>query len=305
MSRKESFNKLSYKRHENHFFDFMRGGAKENHANTWFEEDTVDAWRHARMYSSIDPLLKAFPEACWLTVGDGRYGKDAHYIQKKGLRVLATDISDALLKEGKEIGYIKDYRKENAEKLSFSDGEFDFVFCKESYHHFPRPMIALYEMLRVARKGVVLIEPNDRDAPSTSIEALFRSAKNLIRIILRRRNVKLFRHSFEAAGNYVYSVSRKEMEKVALGVNLGVVAYRGINDSYQEGVEYEKIEKNGELFCQIRKRINRSDRLSRLGLKPYDLLAVIIFKEDPEDVPIQYLIDEGYDVVVLPDNPYV
>ena len=68
--------------------------------------------------------------------------------------IAATDIAEVLLKEAKEEGYIKAYSKENAESLSFADNEFDFVFCKESYHHFPRPMIALYEILRVVKRGL-------------------------------------------------------------------------------------------------------------------------------------------------------
>ena len=44
-----------------------------------------------------DPLLEQFPQACWLTVGDGRFGRDAHYIESKCVRVVASDISDVLL----------------------------------------------------------------------------------------------------------------------------------------------------------------------------------------------------------------
>ena len=47
-----------------------------------------------------NPLLSDVWGASWLTVGDGRYGTDAHYIFSKGVRnVLATDISDYLLRE--------------------------------------------------------------------------------------------------------------------------------------------------------------------------------------------------------------
>ncbi|MEZ5593447.1 MAG: class I SAM-dependent methyltransferase [Gammaproteobacteria bacterium] len=134
---------------------------KAAQAKTWFVKDTVDAWRHLRMYQTIDPILEVDPQSKWLTVGDGRYGKDAKYIIEKGSDALATDISEYLLMEAKNIGYINKYKLENAELLSFQDSMFDYVLCKESYHHFPRPMVALYEMLRVTKKGVFLIEPND------------------------------------------------------------------------------------------------------------------------------------------------
>ena len=195
MKNKDDFNQISYQAHEKHFCEHACGGEKAKHAKTWFEDDTVDAWRYKRMLKSLNPLLKAFPHASWLTVGDGRFGKDAHYIQERGLNVLATDISDVLLKEAKEIGYINDYSKENAEALSFSDEEYDFVFCKESYHHFPRPMIALYEMLRVAKTGIVLIEPNDGYVASTFLDVLFTNFKDFIKKILHKKT--LINHSLK------------------------------------------------------------------------------------------------------------
>ena len=103
----KNFDQESYKSHEGHYDDYIHGGPKEAHSKTWFEADTVDAWRHARMYRSLAPLLKVYPEANWLTVGDGRYGKDAHFIQEKGLKVLASDISEALLKGGRKSGILK------------------------------------------------------------------------------------------------------------------------------------------------------------------------------------------------------
>ena len=76
---------------------------------------------------------------------------------------------------------IKNYKIENAENLSFEDKTIDFILCKESYHHFPRPMVALYEMLRVARNGVLLIEPNDAYIINKYSEILFRNLKNIVK----------------------------------------------------------------------------------------------------------------------------
>ncbi|MBE9510237.1 MAG: methyltransferase domain-containing protein [Bacteroidetes bacterium] len=302
MKNKDDFNQISYQTHEKHFCDYARGGKKAKHAKTWFEDDTVDAWRHKRIYKSLDPLLKAFPHASWLTVGDGRFGNDAHYIQERGLKVLATDISDVLLKEAKEIGYIDDYSKENAEALSFSDEEYDFVFCKESYHHFPRPMIALYEMLRVAKTGIVLIEPNDGYVASTFLDVLFTNFKDFIKNILYKNNIK---HGFEQTGNYIYSISKREIEKVALGMNFKAVAFKGIDDYYVEGVEYEKATKNSKLFKQVKIVIGLFDLLTKLKLKQSGLLTAIIFKEELQPHLKENLLSDGYGVIVLPENPYL
>jgi len=298
----KDFKQFSYQSHENHFCSYAQGGEKEKHAKTWFKKDTVDAWRHERMYNSLDPLIIEYPNATWLTVGDGRYGKDAHYIKEKGLSVLATDISDILLKEGKEIGFIDDYKKENAEHLSFTNGEFDFVFCKESYHHFPRPMIALYEMLRVAKIGTVLIEPTDRYVFTTFMEVLFGNLKDIIKCILKKKVVK---NSFEESGNYVYSISKREVEKVALSMNYPVVAFKGINDYYTEGVEYEKATDSNKLFKQAKRVIILKDLTTKLKLKQYNYLVAIIFKEEISSSLRNYLRKAGYEFIILQRNPYI
>lgn len=153
----DDFHKLSHDVHE-HIYE---GARPARLMETWKRDTTVDAWRHNRMYRCLDPLLSRFPGSRWLTVGDGRYGTDAHYLETHGVQAIATDISDTMLRRAKEDGFIKEYSKENAEKPSFGDGTFDFALCKEAYHHCPRPMLAVYEMLRVARSGIVLIEPDE------------------------------------------------------------------------------------------------------------------------------------------------
>ena len=302
MNPKQKFNEISYARHAKSFEKHSVGGEKEAQAKTWFETDTVDAWRHQRMYKLLDPIIDTDKDAKWLTVGDGRYGKDGNYIQQKGCDVLVTDISSNLLKEAKDIGYISKYKQENAESLSFQDDEFDYVFCKESYHHFPRPILALYEMLRVARKGVVLIEPNDMFINERLSEVFFRSFKNIIKILLRRKE---FRNFFEAEGNYVYSISRREIEKVALGLNYRTVAFKGINDAYLEGVEYEKLAEKGPLQKKIKLKINYFNTLNKLKLMDYLILGAIIFKREPSKELFQQLVNGGYEITHLSENPYI
>ncbi len=302
MNRIKAFQDKSYQQHSEHFKEYTQGGDKASHAKTWFEKDTVDAWRHQRMYRVLDPIIAAEPNANWLTVGDGRYGKDAKYITEKGCDALATDISEHLLREAKAIGYIEKYKVENAESLSFQDSAFDYVFCKESYHHFPRPMIALYEMLRVAKSGVLLVEPNDGYIIDNYSNILFRNLKNTIKYILRKKNIK---HSFEESGNYAFSISEREIEKVALGLNFKMVAFKGINDVYLSGVEYEKTSENGPLQKKIKRKICIANFLSKIGLNNYGMLAAIIFKKMPSKKLLQKLIDDGFEIVYLPENPYI
>jgi ubiquinone/menaquinone biosynthesis C-methylase UbiE len=302
MSSTKNFQDKSYKQHSEHFAEYTQDGEKAAYAKTWFEKDTVNAWRHQRMYQVLDPMLVIESLARWLTVGDGRYGQDAKYITEKGCDALATDISEHLLKEAKDIGYITKYKVENAESLSFPDSSFDYVFCKESYHHFPRPMLALYEMLRVAKSGVLLIEPNDAYIINRYSEILFRNLKNLMKSFLGKKTSK---HSFEESGNYVFSISRREIEKVALGLNYNTVAFKGINDAYLSGVEHEKLSAKGPLQKKVIRLINVKDFLCKIGFMDYGLLAAVVFKKELSKELLQQLIDEGYEIIQLPKNPHI
>jgi len=53
------------------------------------------------------------------------------------------------------------YEYQNAECITHPSASFDLVYCKEGLHHLARPVLGLYEMMRVARKAVIFIEPNE------------------------------------------------------------------------------------------------------------------------------------------------
>lgn len=54
------------------------------------DPESVDAWRHSRMLNTILPLVRIFPKATWMTIGDGRYGSEAFFLHKHGINVTAT-----------------------------------------------------------------------------------------------------------------------------------------------------------------------------------------------------------------------
>jgi SAM-dependent methyltransferase len=65
----------------------------------------------------------------------------------------------------------------SADVLPFDDDSYDFVFSSHVIEHFPDPIKALHEWVRVARRYVVLIAPHhdrtfDSDRPLTSITEL-------------------------------------------------------------------------------------------------------------------------------------
>jgi SAM-dependent methyltransferase len=60
-----------------------------------------------------------------------------------------------IMKKDKRVSYLK----KDIENINLPNGSIDFVFVKEALHHVSRPIRGLYEMLRVAKKGVIFIEP--------------------------------------------------------------------------------------------------------------------------------------------------
>ena len=303
-----------YQQEVDHFVEVMENPEQRTIAESWFRSDSVDAWRHRRMYASLDPLLEAYPASTWLTVGDGRYGNDAHYILERGHHAVASNITDSLLKVAHERGFIKEFLRENAEAMSLPNGAFDFVLCKESYHHFPRPMLALYEMLRVAREGVILIEPND--APSLGSMQFI--AKQLIKAAMHRLGlrpqlrtadtslVRPYGDSWEEVGNYVYSISEREIEKVVLGMGYPACAFKGLNDYYEKGVEFEPATPQSALFRKVQERIATADKHSRKGLSRYypGMIAAVILKNPMSTRSVELLRASGYFVKPTQPNPY-
>jgi SAM-dependent methyltransferase len=67
----------------------------------------------------------------------------------------------------------------SGDQLPFMDDSVDFIFASHVLEHFPDPLRALKEWLRVARKYVVLVVPHrdrtfDRDRELTSVDELLR-----------------------------------------------------------------------------------------------------------------------------------
>ncbi|MBM7868270.1 methyltransferase domain-containing protein [Heliobacterium gestii] len=306
---KDDLRRWSYHVHGAHYQEHVSGELQE-HAQSWLEFDTVGSWYHWRQFQCVEPLLQADPGARWLTVGDGRYGLDAHYLIGRGAKAVATDISGDLLQVGCQLGLIAEYQVENAEKMTFADDSFDYVLCKESYHHFPRPMLALYEMLRVARKAVILIEPLDPSIPGESLSGSRKLNENDSRFkkLLKRANqiTKQERrqsNTFEIIGNYVYTLSAREMEKAAIGMGLPAMAAKPFNSCYVSGIEYEKKDDSSKLLRKIRGKNFLRDILSAYGLLNYQMVSMVIFKEAPDDKRMQELTTQGYQVKRLPQSP--
>jgi SAM-dependent methyltransferase len=255
---------------------------------------SIDNWRHNRMLAETAHLISVMPQSTWMTIGDGRYGSDAAYLAKQGVDALATNLTDERLRVAHQEGFIRKYQRENAEHISLADNSFDFVLCKESYHHFPRPPIALYEMLRVARVAVVLIEPLDNLKPLDVF-------KSFIKRVIRGDHEM----NFEPSGNYIYKPSIAEIEKLLTAMGGEFVAVKGLNDFYHP--KLSMCDASSINFGSVITKLGVlvQDVFSNIGLLGYGLGTIVVFKGAPPGAVLANLRANSYKVIALPKNPYL
>lgn len=260
----------------------------------YIRPDSIDNWRHTRMLDLTRPIWESFPGSQWITVGDGRYGSDAAYLHSHGVGVTATSLTDERLKYAHEQGHIPAFQAENAEHISLPDNAVDFVLCKEAYHHFPRPPVALYEMLRVARVAVVLIEPLDNPK---LLDGMKRLLKRLIR---GDREMQ-----FEPSGNFLYRLNVRELGKLMTAMGGEQMACKGINDFFHARLGSHDARGFNAGHVITRLGIAVQNALSRLGLLGYGLGCVVVFKRGAGAEVLASLRQAGFRCIELPKNPYV
>lgn len=108
------------------------------------------------------------------------------------------------------------------ENLSFKSGAFDFVFIAASLHHLKEPIKGLYELLRAAKYGLIVIEPND-----CWLTRLFE------RLGLAQE--------YEAEHkNYVYRFSKRDVVKIGKAAFLKhrVTSFFAIHRVAKSGIEF-------------------------------------------------------------------
>lgn len=299
------FDKESYEKHQQWYNkQFPDEEAKNNYFKHLLKEQrlTIGKWLQLLFFECLNPLLKQHRNT-WLTLGDA-YGFDAQYIASKKNTAIASDLNTDFLRVAKKAGIINEFCAQNAEAIDSPDNHFDYILCKESYHHFPKPYAALYEMARVAKKGFVIMEPQD---PVQQMPLLL-ACSNL----LSRLNQKLLqkvwknRFSYEPVGNFVYKISSREIEKFAAGLNLPLVAFKYINPNfYFAGANEELATKKNKLFLFVLIKKSILDLFVKLGLIPSQVLVAIVFKSLPDDELLSSLKKARYCLSHIPKNPYL
>jgi ubiquinone/menaquinone biosynthesis C-methylase UbiE len=264
-------------------------------------QGTVDDWRHCRMLA----FTKVFAASSdtWLTIGD-HYGHDALRIMDHGAtNVTPSSLSLEQLSQGKAIYRFKQILQLNAENLSLPDKSFDYVVCKEALHHMPRPYLAIYEMLRVARKAVFIVaEPSDPQIdwkPDDKPLKLTRSFFNDPRIgpcfnyLNAEGDIVLskFVDWWESGPlNYVYTFSEREFQKLAQGYGLPSFGTGQLNDFFDEKWAVKSAREDEEAFLKTKEQIALHDRLCDVSGMPKSRVHGLLFRETPKSSTLADLI---------------
>jgi hypothetical protein len=155
----------------------------------------------------------------------------------------------------------------------------------------------LSQALRVAKKGVIIVEPNDYW--QSIVGKIAFCAKRLL-----GKAQHLDQGRYEESVNYVYSVSEREIEKLCLGLDLPHVFIKGINAVYIEGGEYVPAAWTTPIFLRMRLTIMLLDLLCALHLFKPTRLLICIFKSEPSDLLRRQFLEAGWKLVDLPRNPH-
>lgn len=163
-------------------------------------------------------------------------GIDTAYLLKFSKpQIYVSDLSEKALET--TLGLFPQFQgqTEDNERLSFRDDFFDFSFIAASLHHLPRPVLGLYELLRVSKRGVIVIEPNDS-------------------WLTRLASKMGLAQEYEAHGNYVYRFSKRDVKKIAssLSCSFDVVQCFAVHRVAQSRIEFfllKAINKMLNLIC--------------------------------------------------------
>lgn len=243
-----------------------------------FDPGHPDTERHFCMLSSSDGLLDHLRPESILSVGDN-LARDAGYFKRRfpQARCVATDLYADRITQAVQDGWVDEVLSADVENLPFGDASVDCVIAKEAFHHWPRPMLGFYEMLRVARKAVLLIEPYDsmREPPQPFMGS------------------SAFHDDYEDVGNYVYRLSLREVLKAAWSLYLPAVAAVGFNDPYAPGrpVHEWKAEKQW------------LDQLGDRGERQFNLMSIAVYK--PGFAPAAGELRERIQLYLRPRNPFI
>ncbi|MFJ4977694.1 class I SAM-dependent methyltransferase [Streptomyces coeruleorubidus] len=115
------------------------------------------ALRMLRVRGLLDPAGQSVLIVC------GGVGGEGVFLSRCGFTdVTVSDLSEEALGVCRTLDPKIRTMPLNAENMAeIPDSSYDLVLVQDGLHHLPRPVLGFTEMLRVARKAVIVIEPHD------------------------------------------------------------------------------------------------------------------------------------------------
>jgi SAM-dependent methyltransferase len=130
------------------------------------KERTKAGWTlgdYSKLGRILEPASEELVEACGVSAGQqvldvaAGDGNAALAAARRGARVVASDLTPALVEMGRERsraeGFDIEWAEADAEDLPFEDESFDCVVSAFGAMFAPRPEVAAFELFRVARPG--------------------------------------------------------------------------------------------------------------------------------------------------------
>lgn len=111
-----------------------------------------------------------------LDVGSGNGHFSAH-IGRRARFICAADFSSVMLAANPATHKVC----ADAAGLPFADDAFDVVFCSNLLHHLDAPMHAVNEMARVAKRYMIILEPNRNNPLNLTFGLVVKAERNSIR----------------------------------------------------------------------------------------------------------------------------
>jgi ubiquinone/menaquinone biosynthesis C-methylase UbiE len=179
--------------------------AVEHYENFW-QRQLKPAQERMLQLAQLQPGQKLIDIAC----GTGLVTFPAAEILGSDGFILATDISDGMIKKGTELAEQKNYRnirfeRMDAEELSVRDEEYDVALCALGLMYFPDPVKGLKEMYRVLKPGgraaAAVWGQRDNCGWSAVFEIVDkRVSSEVCPMFFNLGNRDMLKRSFEAAG---------------------------------------------------------------------------------------------------------
>jgi ubiquinone/menaquinone biosynthesis C-methylase UbiE len=226
-------------------------------------------------------------DATILVIGGGENDKIV-FIENGFINVTISNIDE---RQDDNEYYPYKHSYQNAENLSYSNSEFDYVTAHATLHHFSSPHRGLIEMYRVAKKGVIVIE--SRDSWFMRLLIRFNITPAFETAAVYDNNCKYGGVNNTCIPNYIYRWTEQEVEKTIKSY----APYVRHKFSYRYGLDEPSATKRSKSFFK-KIIINIMSPLYRLMVKIFpkqqNLFAFVITKPViPDDLQPWIKFDAG------------